>query len=615
MFKVELKNPNAESHIKLDGSVDFTYIMRKDGPYVANQLAPTMNRRTGIERSLITSTIGYYYDAFHAELVEILGRHFSSNGQKVDIHLYDSDSLEKLVLEKIEDRNVVNVDPLLEGCLPSLSTSRHYALSGTKALAQGERPGSPSVQRQIQELAKNSVYGPAVVTEDDVFSGKSMVEVIVALRQQGIKCSMVCPGIQIGAAAAFSELQILVDPVVRYSSATSRDILDQVDLGDARDFLLGASGLVVILPDKSLGRAPYVMPFVSPNARVGIPADQEIAFSREILVANLNFFRQVETLLGEPMVLSDVDPSFAHMCSELYGLHPNTPMTKVVTWALNEMGSLYRINKELGTLQNRFHKLNLPERMVLLDLNGTIIPDDAHSCQLPAESKLLLQHQISRLAASGIQVGLCSDSPLDPLYHHIAKPLGIKGPIIAENGNVIRYQNVEFCLRELSMIQSLRDKITDLIESSFTPYNQQKDCLSMEFGGKLPRFELNEWAFGAGRKTSISVFGPPQLIEYLDKHLPLEPGLSKDASPQYNYFAIHPSNFRTNKGETLRALAAFGYDMTMVGNSMSDWVAPDSKVRCGFVGESTVSDDILAKASLTSEKPCAEGVIEILSRL
>lgn len=290
-------------------------------------------------------------------------------------------------------------------------------------------------------------------------------------------------------------------------------------------------------------------------------------------------------------------------------------MTKVVSWALNQMDSLYTVNRELGKLQSRFHKANLPNSMILLDLNGTIIPDDAQTCSLPPQTKQHLQRHIQRLAASGIEVGLCSDSPLGPLYDNVAKPLGIKGPIIAENGNLVRYSDVEFCLRELSLMQSLRDEITDLIERGRITYNRQDDCLSVEFGGRLPRFDLNEWAFGAGRRTSLSVFGPPKLIEYLDRELALDSTLSKDVSPQYNYFAIHPGNFRTNKGETLRALAAFGYDMTMIGNSVSDWVTPDSKVRCGFVGGSTVSEDILAKAAFTSQKACAEGVIEILSKL
>lgn len=618
MFAIKRIHPVDDMHIKLRGDVGFTYIMRRDEPYVAQELAGAFSSRTGIDPWRARAAIHESYSAFHSKLANLLGTHLAAKFGKVEIHLYEPDVLEDLVLAKTKQQPSINLDPLLDGRLPSMSslgTSRHYALSGVHSLRQGARPECLPVEEQIDGLSQKLRGKPAVVTEDDIFSGKSILEVILALRARGIECSAVFPGIQVGESAALDELRVAVEPIVRYSSSTERDVFDQVDLGDARDFIVGASGLVVLLPDRTLGRAPYVLPFVSPTARVGIPAAEEVAFSHDVLAANFQFFKRIEQLLGTPVLLQDMDRSFAHMCTSLYGLDPTMPMTDVVAWAGHRMDPLYTVNTELGKLQSRFQKLRFPEKTILLDLNGTLIPDDATTPFPVKEIRPKIQNLIRSLSAKGIQVGLCSDSPMQPLIDRIANPLGITGPIIAENGNIVRHDNFACCLRDLPSLHALREKISFIIDNYPAFYRRKDDCSSAEFGGTLPRFDRNEWAFGAGRETSIAIFGPRKLIESLGKDLVLPPTLSMDVSPEYNYLAIHPGNFRLNKGETLQALSAFGYDVTMVGNSMSDWVAPDSGVRCGFVAESRVPEEILQQASYVSELPCADGVADILKKL
>jgi hydroxymethylpyrimidine pyrophosphatase-like HAD family hydrolase len=615
MFTVQVKDPIKEPVVRLDGSTDFIYIMRKDGPYVAASIAERLSRRTGIARDVATSVLGYHYDAFHARLVDILGAHLSSGDRAVEIHLYEAEPLKRIIEDKTHGQRVINADPLLEGSLPSLYTSRHYALSGVTTLKQGERPGSPPMSMQLDNLANDFGNSAVVITEDDIFSGKSMVDVIEALRGKGVPCSHVYPGIQVGMTPALSALNVAVDPAVQYLSVTKRDLFDQIDLGDARDFLLGASGLVVVLPTNTFGRAPYVLPFVSPHARAGIAAAQEYDFSSDVLLANREFFVSVESLLATPLILSDVDPCFARMCQSLYGFPATTKLSTVVEWALSRMEPLYRINSELGKVQSDLYAVTLPSRMVLLDLNGTLIPDDATDCHLQGELLQQLRSEIARLADAGIEVGLCSDSPLEPLKCAIAAPLGMRGPIIAENGNILYHNDKRVRLRTLQDIEGLRHQIEKIVAEAPVHYAKQQDCLSGEFGGQTLRFDQNEWAFGAGRESSISIFAPESLVSYLAEKLVLASDVSMDISADHNYLAIHPGSFRTNKGETLNALAAFGYGVHMIGNSMSDWVNPTSGVRCGFVGGSTVPKEILRRAALTSTQPNTHGVIEILGML
>jgi hypothetical protein len=226
-----------------------------------------------------------------------------------------------------------------------------------------------------------------------------------------------------------------------------------------------------------------------------------------------------------------------------------------------------------------------------------------------------LQREIRRLSQAGIEVGLCSDSPLEPLKRYVATPLGMKGPIIAENGHVIGFGDKKLRLRALPDVESLRREIEEIISRAPMPHSRKEDCLSAEFQEQQIRFDQNEWAFGAGREASVSIFAPGHLISYIVDKLVLPPELSMDVSPDYNYLAIHPGRYRANKAETLAALAAYGYGVHMVGNSMSDWVDPKSGVRCGFVGGSSVAPEILQRAALTSTKTTVEGVIEILKQV
>ena len=210
-------------------------------------------------------------------------------------------------------------------------------------------------------------------------------------------------------------------------------------------------------------------------------------------------------------------------------------------------------------------------------------------------------------------VGLCSDSPL-PQLQEIAKKLGVDGPIIAENGNIIFNDGQALTLNELPEIETYRSKIIE--QGQKLGFQQTEDCIAPEFGGKQIDVNNSQWSFGANRKTSVTVFGPSQLIIDLSSCFSDNQGISIDCSPEYNFFAIHPGeNYKQNKGYTLDTLSAYGHNIVMVGNSMSDWVEPEHGVVCTFVGGARINGNATNQAGYISYKPTIKGVIDILEKI
>ena len=140
------------------------------------------------------------------------------------------------------------------------------------------------------------------------------------------------------------------------------------------------------------------------------------------------------------------------------------------------------------------------------------------------------------------------------------------------------------------------------------------EVCSPEFGGPKPESFGVGWAFGGGRTTSVTVFGPPTLINGLTARFAGRPGISIDAAPAHCFFSLHPGERSSNKGETLAALQRLGCGVVMIGNSMSDHTPSESGVQEMFVAGAELEPE-LRKVAIISEKEDVDGVIDCLSRI
>jgi len=608
----QIKWPQTKK-VEVGPSVDFIYIMRKDGNSTMSPIAHKLSNEYHVDEYQTKQILLGEYDTFFANLADTLQWSYSSKGN-FELHLYDPNYLDESIRDKAHNIPIVSLDSLMHDDVLEHMVSRGYYLGGKKDFGQIARPGTDSLSQQANQIALSLKGAPAFVVEDDIFSGGSVIASLTQLKKNGVIINKLIPGIQVGKPSKLLEMGIPVDPVIAYETTDGTDIFDKVDLGDPRDYLLGASGLVVKLTNGNYGRAPYILPFVSTTARAGIPQEIEKEFAAKVLQANLEFFNNVKVSIGKSILLKNMNSAFVVLMNEMFGFDSNTPMEQIVVWSMNNMDSLWEITKAQGEFQEKLSGLKLPQNIVFIDVNGTLISEDSKDGHISQKDLQLLHQALTHATEKGVSIGFCSDSPL-PQLQGFAEKLGIKGPIVAENGNLVSHDGKTLIINSLDNREVIKALIS---EQASTICIQDNDCIAPEFGGQDISPGSTTWSFGANRQTSITVFGPAYLISYLGdtfKDVSMF-GFGIDASPDQNYFAIHPGgNFKANKGKTLDVLSAYGHNIIMVGNSASDWVEPTLGVQCTFVAGSRIDAHIIENAAFISDKPIIQGVIDILEHI
>lgn len=191
--------------------------------------------------------------------------------------------------EPVAEQGVISLDAMLPSAA-NLAVSRLYAVGGYQALGHIARPGARPLEEQLSWLAA----GTYALRDDDRMTGGTL-----------------------------AALRAMLPPRVRISGthlAVEHD--DDEEVVDSRDFLLGADdgGLAIELPDGSVGRAPYLLPYVDPSARCCVPPREIHAFSARVWALNEHTFagsglrvgdlprptRATFAWLGEDHLLEDV---------------------------------------------------------------------------------------------------------------------------------------------------------------------------------------------------------------------------------------------------------------------------------------------------------------------
>lgn len=165
----------------------------------------------------------------------------------------------------------ISLDPFVTGDA-DLAVSRLFDLGGHRLLGHVARPGRPPLEEQLAALPT----GDVVLVDDDRATGSTIAFVE----------SMLC------GTRTVRSVEVEVDE--RTDGA-------HTEIADTRDFLVGTDhgGLVVALPDGTVGRAPYVFPFVDPSARASIPSTAAVAFSRDVWGLAADAYRDTDRRVAE----------------------------------------------------------------------------------------------------------------------------------------------------------------------------------------------------------------------------------------------------------------------------------------------------------------------------
>jgi len=320
--------------VEVGYGVDFVYIMRTDTDFALGTL---------VDAGFDLKVIKPLYVEYMNKLFNMFQGSFSSKGE-VQIHVFEAQELEQHVLNLAQQKPIISLDPLLTKGVHSLQISRGYYLGGKSDFGQVARPGSPTLVDQVHDIKSQLGDMELIVVEDDIFSGGSLLRGLEVLTDGGIRIAGVIPGIQVGNPTELAKMGIDVKPAVKYlTTQQDKAIFDLVDLGDPRDFLIGVDGLVVKLPSGRMGRLPYLLPYVSPTARAGIPEQQEIALSYSLLKFAKEFYQKVGNVR-----LAHVNPAFLDAMQELHGFSGSTTMEICIDFILENFN---QIKEQIDTLE------------------------------------------------------------------------------------------------------------------------------------------------------------------------------------------------------------------------------------------------------------------------
>jgi NAD+ synthetase len=271
-----------------------------------------------------SARIHHAYQTFLEGLVNALEEAFSrgrslEGGPHARIFTLDLHN-QKAIFQGIAESNpIISLDPCLSGGA-SMEVSRCF-----EPLSRGDpvfvaRPGAEPITAQLQRLSNKSY----VLFDDDTFSGRTRdyVQRLVETRCTVERFVTLC--------GADGPLAI---------DGKKLNYPPRLNLVDCRDFLVGAreAGLVMKLPDGSLCRAPYMLPYVRPHYQASVFVSEEINFSRRVWELNRQFFSSV----GAKLHISDMSPAFRRLC-EVQSFPSSTTMEALCDWHLDHLSASSR---------------------------------------------------------------------------------------------------------------------------------------------------------------------------------------------------------------------------------------------------------------------------------
>jgi hypothetical protein len=205
---------------------------------------------------------GIDWRGFQKKLISIIGSHIPG----------------KTLLSRLEEQEAslfqikhptISLDPMLSTDF-NVELSCLFDIGGFHQYIHHPRFGSKEIRSQIIEIPS----GEYILLDDDISTGRTM-EFVQDLLPERIEISKVI--------------------------ALNKSHYEHCEIADSRDFLIGSKrgGLMIGLVDNSIGRAPYVLPYVDPSIRCNIIQNDIIGFSIYIWELNRFYFEQTQLRVGD----------------------------------------------------------------------------------------------------------------------------------------------------------------------------------------------------------------------------------------------------------------------------------------------------------------------------
>ncbi len=313
-------------------------VMRDDTLHCVRKMSHPLTEGGSLSSGDPDLAIAEIYRAFQRDVRNAL-RSVIPHPGGVLFHLVDAHRLELAVRHRVPCGPLVSLDPLVERAVWPLRVSRGFLLGGRRQVGLVPRPGAAPIHEQIASLPGDSAGQGYTLIEDDMATGGTVTDVIRLFQAAGRRVRCVIPGIRLGDSTRSGILGATVDPVLQYRAPRSGRGAPTMELIDPRNFLFGLSGLVVLLPDGTWGRAPYWLPFVRTSERLGSPAESDRDFAVLMLEANVRFFARVDQFTRCTVRVADLQPDVRRLLVSLGMTEPNASVRAVLRELMTRMDS------------------------------------------------------------------------------------------------------------------------------------------------------------------------------------------------------------------------------------------------------------------------------------
>lgn len=273
-------------------------------------------------------------------------------------------------------------------------------------------------------------------------------------------------------------------------------------------------------------------------------------------------------------------------------------------------------------------------RIVLLDLDGTLIDQEYKL----TESEESIRAVIDRIQSRNTLVGLNSDTPLLPLRLW-ARRFGLKGPLIAEKGQVLALSPTEEPLLEIRMknyFDQLRQKVIltalEKFEAAFVGVGDVTEFIregGHVYGVDRCAILINGYrecsfsGYALGRDGSRLVKDPEIFDQFCDFVLSLvTKDLGRldapDRNPDYGILILHEKGASKSIGvRRLIGILETDIEYVMIGDGDSDIIDTDHPIRLCAVGNASprLKETARESGGIIASGAFTKGVLEILTSL
>ncbi len=309
-----------QDEVTIYWNTDFVYITSSDHDTALQFISPYLNSENKKQEVYLL------YSQFIQSLLFCLDDFFIDKWN-IEIHFYDDKEIANALYARTTTKSVISLDPSIttkENIL-FIRSSRFFDCEWIHYKWQYPHSQSQIFLDGLNILSKHFwSINDLTILDDDTYTGSTLNTICSYYHEHSINISSSIVGIKIGNNSK-------AEGIITYKLESWKDPTKTIDIGDCRDFLIWSSGLVVDIGDWMIGRAPYILPFVSPNIRMWISKNREKYFSQRVVNINKDFYFKLEKIINRNLTLNDINKESFDYFKKYY---TNLDWSRTILWLL-----------------------------------------------------------------------------------------------------------------------------------------------------------------------------------------------------------------------------------------------------------------------------------------